>query len=284
MKLDKRIAIAFVVALTGLLVPVSQSSASDPCFVALPDSSWANGEPAEVTAALNYDLVGKKFDYKNYFGDPVFGMFFSYPITAYFLFDEKNLVSTYTYEGKTCSIRTVKVKSNIASPKIATMEELKLRISESSTNFTVAASRIKALDSIVSTLDKKVIKIKVDNKLTSKSQIASVSVFSSLITNEALRKTMTSLHGKTGFLEPYFYLEFDPKCLQVIPRNREWKVPAGTNMSGIITSRNYPQKIDIKFKAKNSVCNSNLYLATDTWGPGTDPMITNVGTITFKPA
>lgn len=284
MKLGRKAVIASIMVLAGSLTPISGSHAMEKCFAALPDSAWADGEPAEVTAALSYDLVGKTLDYTNFFGDTIFRMFFSMPTTAYFLLDENTTLSTYTYEGKNCATRMVAIKSIIASPRIATMEELKLRISESSTNFTVAASRIKALDSVVNILDKKTIRVKVDNKLTSKTQIASVSAFSSIIPNEAFRKIMKSLHGNAGFLEPYFYLKFDPKCLQVFPKNPDWKAPAGTIVTGFITSRNSHLRIDIKFKSKTLACKSNLYLATDTWGPGSEPMITNVGTITFKPA
>ena len=98
----KRLAICLAL-LVSLLVPTaSPVNASEKCLANFADSEWANGTPSGVKSLLGFDLVET-------INKPITRQ----PIHRYFLYGDHTITTTYSYVGKNCISRDVKVSTVI---------------------------------------------------------------------------------------------------------------------------------------------------------------------------
>jgi len=283
MKSSKKIALVMAIALTGSIVSASQTLANDPCFAAIPDSAWANGEPAEVTAALNFDLVGTKTAPEEIFFKSVFGFYYYPGFLTTFLLNPNQVATKYSYIGKNCSTRVVVVKGGSKPVPIVSIEELKDFFQKNSANFAVADVASKSIDTLVSKIAGKTIKVSVDSKLTSKPRWEYVNALRSLIPDKELTSLTGALKTKDAALAASVFIKFDPKCMQITNRSPVFQIPDEVKLYGLVLpSRSYPQSL--KFTSKKVSCKSEVYIGYGGGPFGSDPIAAPVGTLTFKPA
>lgn len=95
--------------ISSLLVPIaSTANANEKCLASFPDSDWINGTPAGVKSLLGFDLVEKidrtpKVDSR---------------IHPYFSLGDHTNTTTYSYVGKNCLSRDVRVSKEVSAKSV----------------------------------------------------------------------------------------------------------------------------------------------------------------------
>lgn len=283
MKTTKRIVLVVVMALTGLLVPVSQSSAIEPCFAATPDSAWANGEPAEVTAALGFDLIGTSSRPRSYFSKMSKAVFLNLDHLAEFLLDSKDKVTKYKYIGKNCIERNVVISGGSTPIFLESVDGAKNFFASQAANFKEADSVKLAIDQLVGKLNGKTVKIPVDGKLVSRPRWGYSNAVGALILDKDIKKILQALMIQGTPYPASLIVQFDPKCMSVANISSALRIPENIKIYGMLLPNdgNYP--FNLKFSNKNKQCKSNLIL---TYGGNAYSEVTiaaTLGTLTFKP-
>lgn len=122
----KRIVISFALMVSLIIPTASLVNASEKCLANFADSEWANGTPAAVTSLLGFDLVEKITKPK------------SFSINSYYLYGEHTEVTTYSYAGKNCSSRDIKVSKIINEQSMSfTYQSLNDFINKYARNFLI---------------------------------------------------------------------------------------------------------------------------------------------------
>ena len=108
----KRLALLISFCLGFLTVNIDLARAQDICFANLPASAWQNGEPSEVKAQLNFDLIGKTYSLypENYV-----------PTQLDVLSEGSGQVTNiirYEYQGRNCQSRIIEIKKTLNSPTL----------------------------------------------------------------------------------------------------------------------------------------------------------------------
>lgn len=129
------------------------SNASEPCFSQLPDTEWKNGEPQEVINQLNFDLVGNiQVEKPQHIGLGA--------INPFYFFNGLSYTTTYSYQGKNCSIRVIKIVNQLLYEKpneISLSEYLErgFALSKSSANYMELEFRTKSVLTVQEVLSNK---------------------------------------------------------------------------------------------------------------------------------
>ena len=108
----KRLALLISFCLGFLTVNIDLARAQDICFANLPASAWQNGEPSDVKAQLNFDLIGKTYSLypENYV-----------PTQLDVLSEGSGQVTNiirYEYQGRNCQSRIIEIKKTLNSPTV----------------------------------------------------------------------------------------------------------------------------------------------------------------------
>jgi hypothetical protein len=283
MKTTKRIVAVVVMALTGLLVPVSQSSAMEPCFASIPDSAWINGEPAEVTASLGFDLVGTNSSPRDYFSRMSKAVFMNLNHLAEFLLNPKDKVTKYKYIGKNCTERNVTIAGGLTPITLENIEVAKNFFVAKASNFKEADTTKLAIENLASKFNGKTISIPVDGKLVSKPRWGYSNAVGSVIRDVEIEKNLKSLVIEGSPFPARLIVQFDSKCMSMTNRSSAMKIPESVKIYGLLLPNdgNYPY--NLKFNNKNKPCKSNVIL---TYGGNAYSEVTIaalLGTVTFKP-
>lgn len=98
----KRIAISFALTVSLLIPTASPASAAEKCLANFTDSEWANGTPAAVKSLLGFDLV-----------ETIKKPQTPQTIHRFFLYGEHTVETVYSYQGKNCLNRDIKISSLI---------------------------------------------------------------------------------------------------------------------------------------------------------------------------
>ena len=151
----RELALVIALSLSSISIFPTQSSAQQMCLSEFPDSAWSNGEPAQVTSKLNYELVGKKSS--------------NYPLLMYsnLAYKGSNFVSTFEYSGVNCSTRKIIISSdsNSIQPIFHSLDDWKNRVKLSAKNFQDEKKNLDTINTSALKLEGFVIEFPVDNKL-----------------------------------------------------------------------------------------------------------------------
>lgn len=124
------------------------------CLLEFPDSAWNNGEPAQVTSKLNYELVGKKTS--------------NYPLLMYsnLAYKGSKFETTYEYSGVNCSTRKIIISSdsNGIQPIFHSLDDWKTRVKLSAKNFQEEQKNLDTINSAALKFEGSIIEFPVDNK------------------------------------------------------------------------------------------------------------------------
>jgi hypothetical protein len=124
------------------------------CFYEIPNSDWSNGEPAQVTSKLNFNLVGKKTS--------------NVPLLALsnLTYEGITFITTYEYSGTECSTRLIKVVGNTNGIEVIykSIEDWKNNIRKSAKNFEVEKMNIDTVDKVVTKINNSVVTLKVNSE------------------------------------------------------------------------------------------------------------------------
>jgi hypothetical protein len=98
----KRLIICLALIVSLVIPTASPVNASEKCLANFADSEWSNGTPVAVKSLLGFDLVEtiKKPETPQ-------------TIHRYFLYGEHTVDTVYSYQGKNCSNREIKISSVI---------------------------------------------------------------------------------------------------------------------------------------------------------------------------
>jgi hypothetical protein len=98
----KRIAISFALMVSLLIPTASPVNAAEKCLANFADSEWATGTPAAVKSLLGFDLV-----------ETIKKPQTPQTIHRYFLYGEHTVETVYSYQGKNCLNRDIKITTLI---------------------------------------------------------------------------------------------------------------------------------------------------------------------------
>jgi len=149
--MKKVLSIIFVLLGSSIFYSTN-ATAQQMCFYEIPNSAWEKGEPAEVTAKLNYNLTGK-----------VTSNLPLYMASNLIYEGATSFFRTYEYSGTECSTRLIKINgaSNGLEVKYYSIDELKATVKDNSVNFQSEKTTIDTIDKVVSELDGLEVKVKV---------------------------------------------------------------------------------------------------------------------------
>lgn len=138
----RKFATALSVLVLLLNLPLVSAKAAEQCLAEFQDTVWSNGEPQEVKAKLNYNLVGKKSSNTNQ------SMF------SNLKYGDIEFTTIYEYSGTNCATRTVKItkKNSDNLPVYYSNDELKSYLKTMARNFEEENRNIAALDSLTNFL------------------------------------------------------------------------------------------------------------------------------------
>lgn len=150
----KKLVLVITLLFSSIFVYPTQASAQQMCLLEFPDSAWNNGEPAQVTSKLNYELVGKKTS--------------NYPLLMYsnLAYRGSKFQSTYEYSGVNCSMRKVIISSdsNGIQPIFHSLDDWKTRVKLSAKNFQEEQKNLDTINSAALKFEGLIIEFPVDNK------------------------------------------------------------------------------------------------------------------------
>lgn len=110
----KKLVFSFLLII-NLIVPLSQNAkAVDKCLSSFADSDWANGTPVGVKSQIGFDLIEKVED-NGYPSGQLIGF---RNVDPFYLLGEYKIETTYTYVGKNCETRIVKVTDSRTGPNV----------------------------------------------------------------------------------------------------------------------------------------------------------------------
>lgn len=150
----KKLVLVITLLLSSIFIYPTQASAQQMCLLEFPDSAWNNGEPAQVTSKLNYELVGKKTS--------------NYPLLMYsnLAYKGSKFESTFEYSGVNCSTRKIITASdsNSIQPIFHSLDDWKNRVKLSAKNFQEEQKNLDTINSAALKLEGFVIEFPVDVK------------------------------------------------------------------------------------------------------------------------
>jgi len=110
----KKLVFSFLLII-NLIVPLSQNAkAADKCLSSFADSDWANGTPVGVKSQIGFDLIEKVED-NGYPSGQLIGF---RNVDPFYLLGEYKIETTYTYVGKNCETRIIKVTDSRTGPNV----------------------------------------------------------------------------------------------------------------------------------------------------------------------
>ena len=99
----------------NLIIPLPQNAnAADKCLSSFVDSDWMNGTPIGVKSQLGFDLIEKVED-NGYPSGQLIGF---RNVDPFYLLGEYKIETTYTYVGKNCETRIIKVTDSRTGPNV----------------------------------------------------------------------------------------------------------------------------------------------------------------------
>lgn len=236
----KRVAICLVLVVSLLIPAASPVNASEKCLANFADSEWVNGTPPGVKNLLGFDLV-----------ETIKKPITPQPIHRFFLYGEHVSTTTYSYAGKNCLSREVKISTPINSQIINYQyETITEYLNKQSSNFLVYENSVKYYSEIKNYISTK-------NFVVQKLQLLPNEPGSPRAIQEVFQSKAENYAG--GLIYPsYAFIYFPNKC-------GYWTTHSGEKLYAISAGSYYAESGIIKFKSEGT-CIGELRLSNYTDG------------------